>query len=122
MKLTKRQLRRIIKEEKRKLLTESSRIVGGIGFHSHQTPKTNRVYNNGYRKPTVAEQHDPTGYNAEYVLYGAILNRDSRNVNSTLEDLEAAGVNIGNLSTEIESLAHGKWKADLAGAVARAKK
>jgi hypothetical protein len=62
MKISKGQLKRIIKEEKQRLLTEAPGIIGGVGFHSQQSPKTNvphRTYNNGYRKPRVAELHDP---------------------------------------------------------------
>ena len=54
MKISKGQLKRIIKEEKQRLLTEAPGIIGGVGFHSQQSPKTNvphRTYNNGYRKP-----------------------------------------------------------------------
>lgn len=59
MKISKRQLKRIIKEEKQRLLTEAPGIIGGMGFHSLQPVPTNvprRTYN---QKLPVAELHDP---------------------------------------------------------------
>ena len=88
MKITKRQLRRIIKEE-----TELLKEVG-----------------------------DDLGRKGAYSLYGAILNRDSPAIKGSLDDLEAAGVEIGALSTAIENLAHGKWGADIRNAITNSRK
>ena len=88
MKITKRQLRRIIKEET-ELLKE------------------------------VSDEQDRL---LKYILYGAILNRDSPSIEGSLDDLEKTGVDIGALSTAIENLAHGRWTPDIRNAIASSKK
>ena len=70
------------------------------------------------------EAPEPTSITVDplYLIYGAVLNRDSAVLENTLRDLEKSGVDIGALATELETLAYGKWAADIKNAIASSKK
>ena len=62
----------------------------------------------------------PHEYAAPYLIYGATMNRDSTVLEGRIKKLEEAGVDVRALSTELETLAHGKWHSDIINAVNKA--